>query len=170
MKPGCPRNSSLEDLEAEIEKAIRDYNRVFCIIDMDNKHEGKDRQNYLALKKKYHKQAFKDDKKGIDCYVQFFETDRCTELFFLYYFKYTTKKFDSYDAVEKELKGFCEYEKRIKFFRSHPLHPYFKKKGGSFEKAIKHAYKSKEYKESTESDCSFSELGELFSLLLGNKL
>ena len=167
VKPGCPRNSSLEDLEAEIEKAIRDYNRVFCIIDMDNKHEGKDRQKYLALKNKYHKQTFKDDKKGIDCYVQFFETDRCTELFFLYYFKYTTKKFGSYDAVEKELKGFCEYEKRIKFFRSHPLHPYFKKKGGNFEKAIKHALKSKEFKDATGSDCSFSELGELFSLLLG---
>lgn len=88
-------------------------------------------------------------------------------MFFLYYFEYTTKKFESYDAVEKELKRFCEYEKRIKFFRSHPLHSYFKKKGGSFEKAIKHALKSKEFKESSGSDCSFSELGEMFNLLLG---
>lgn len=79
------------------------------------------------------------------------------------------KKFDSYDAVEKELKGFCEYEKRIKFFRSHSLHPYFKKKGGSLEKAIKHALKSKVYRTTTDSDCSFSELGEMLNLLLGKK-
>ena len=33
----------------------------------------------------------------------FFETERCTEMFFLYYFIYTTKKFSSYDEVEKAI-------------------------------------------------------------------
>lgn len=61
VKPDYPRNTSLEDLEDEIEEAIRDFNRVFCLIDMDNKHEGKDRQKYLELKKKYHKKTFKDN-------------------------------------------------------------------------------------------------------------
>ena len=166
VKPDYPKNSSLGDLENEIEKAIRDFNKVFCLIDMDNKKEGTEQQKYLALKKKYHNITFKDDKKGIDCTVKFFETDRCTELFFLYYFSYTTKKFSSYDALEKELKTHCEYEKTIKFFKFHPLHPYFKKKGGSLEEAIKRANKSKVYKDETGSDCSFSELGELFDELI----
>lgn len=166
VKPDYPKNTSLDDLENEIEKAVRDFNKVFCLIDMDNKKEGKEQKKYAALKKKYHNITFKDDKKGIDCTVKFFETDRCTELFFLYYFSYTTKKFSSYDALEKELKTHCEYEKTIKFFRSHPLHPYFRKKGGSLEEAIKRAKKSKTYKDETGSDCSFSELGELFDELI----
>lgn len=166
IKPDYPKNTSLDELEYEIEKAIRDFNRLFCIIDMDNKHEGKERQKYLELKDKYHKKSIRDDKKGIDCYIQFFETDRCTEVFFLYYFYYTTKKFSSYEEVEKELHKFCEYEKRIKFFMKHPLHTYFKKKGGTLENAIKHAMKSKGYHEKSGSDCSYSELGELFKLLL----
>lgn len=166
VKPGYPKNTSLDDLEREIEKAIRDYNRVFCVIDMDNKHTGNERQKYMALKNKYHKKTIREEKKGIDCYIQFFETDRCSEIFFLYYFEYTTKKFSSYEAVEKELNKFCEYEKKCKFFRSHPLHAYFKKNGGSLERAIESALKSKEFKESTGSDCSFSELGEMFKLLL----
>lgn len=167
VKPDYPRNTSLEDLEDEIEKAIRDFNRVFCLIDMDNKHEGKDRQKYLELKDKYHKKTIKDNKKGIDCYIQFFETDRCTELFFLYYFLYTTKKFISYDALEKELRNFCYYEKRIKFFKSHPLHKYLVKNGGSLEDAIKNAEKSRLSKEEVGSDCSYSELGDMLNKLLG---
>ena len=47
VKPDYPKNTSLDELECEIEKDIRDFNRVFCIIDMDNKHEGKERQKYL---------------------------------------------------------------------------------------------------------------------------
>lgn len=166
VKPDYPKNTSLDDLEYEIENAIRDFNKVFCLIDMDNKKEGKEQQKYVALKKKYHNVTFKDDKKGIDCTVKFYETDRCTELFFLYYFSYTTKKFSSYDALEKDLITHCEYEKTIKFFRSHPLHSYFRKKGGSLEEAIKRANMSKAYKNETGSDCSFSELGELFNELV----
>lgn len=172
VKPDYPKNTSLDDLENEIEKAIRDFNKVYCLIDMDNKKEGKEHQKYISLKNRYHNKTFKDDKKGIDCTVKFFETDRCTELFFLYYFSYTTKKFPSYDALEMELNTHCEYEKTIKFFKSHPLHLYFKKKGGSLDEAIERANKSKKYKNESGSDCSFSELGELFEELIqlyGNK-
>lgn len=166
IKPDHPKNTSLDELEEEMLKAIRDYNRVFCIIDMDNKKEGKERQRYLELKSRYHKKSIKDDKKGIDCYIQFFETDRCTEVFFLYYFEYTTKKFFSYYDVEQELRKYCEYEKKVKFFRTHPLHSYFEKNGGHLKKAIENAVKSCEYKKSCEADCSYSEMGELLLKLL----
>ena len=61
VKPDYPKNTNIEELEAEIEKAIRDFNRVFCIIDMDNKQESKERQNYLNLKKRYHNKHFVDE-------------------------------------------------------------------------------------------------------------
>lgn len=169
IKPDYPKNSNLEELECEIEKAIRDYQRVFCVIDMDNKKEGEEHRKYMELKKKYHQKHFVDDQKGVDCIVRFYETDRCTELFFLYYFSYTTKSFFSYDDVEKALHKFCEYEKRIKFFQKHPLHPYFKKMGGSMDNAIKNAQQSKKYKDKTDSDCSYSELGEMFDELINGK-
>jgi hypothetical protein len=169
VKPDYPKNTNLEELEIEIEKAIRDFDRVFCIIDMDNKQEGKEKQRYIDLKMKYHNKRFVDEKKGVNCLVRFYETDRCTELFFLYYFCYTTKKFPSYDVLEKKLNTYCEYEKAIKFFKSHPLHPYFKKKGGSLDTAIKNAKKSLKYKNDSGSDSSFSELGEMFDELINNQ-
>lgn len=54
----------------------------------------------------------------------------------------------------------------IKFFRTHLLHPYFKKKGGCFDTAIMNAKKSLKYKNDSGSDCSFSELGEMFDELI----
>ena len=169
VKPDYPKNTNLEELEIEIEKAIRDFDRVFCIIDMDNKQEGKEKQKYKELKTKYHNQHFIDEKKGINCLVRFYETDRCTELFFLYYFLYTTKKFQSYDALVKLLNSHCEYDKTIKFFKTHPLHLYFKKNGGSLDTAIKNARKSMKYKIDSGSDCSFSELGDMFDELINNQ-
>lgn len=167
VKPDYPKNSNLEELE--IKRAVRDYQRVFCIIDMDNKQEGTERKKYLELKRKYHQKHIVDEKNGIDCQVRFFETERCTEMFFLYYFIYTTKKFSSYDEVEKALCKYCDYEKRIKFFQKHPLHPYFKKKGGSLEKAIQHAVKSTKHKDEHGINYSFSELGDMFTELFGSK-
>lgn len=166
VKPDYPKHTSLEELEQEISKAVRDYNRVFCIIDMDNKKEGGDLQKYLELKTRYHNKTFKDERQGTDCNVRFFETDRCTELFFLYYFTYTTKKYLSYKSLVEDLHNYCAYDKTNKFFKKHPLHPYFKKNGGSLDTAIKNALKSQKYKKDTDADVSFSEIGEMFEELL----
>jgi len=62
VKPDYPKNTSLDDLENEIEKAVRDFNKVFCLIDMDNKKEGKEQKKYAAKKSK----AYKDEA-GSDC-------------------------------------------------------------------------------------------------------
>ncbi|MBR4793327.1 MAG: RloB domain-containing protein [Bacteroidaceae bacterium] len=165
VSPDSPKNTSVEELEVKIEKSIKYYNRIFCIIDMDNK-QGVVLDKYLELKAKYHKKAIKNDSEGIDCYIQFFETDCCSEVFFLYYFEYTTRKFSSYEEVKIALRRYCDYDKTIKFFKNHPPHKYFEKQGGNLGKAIENAQKSCLYRAKTDADCSFSELGEMFELLL----
>lgn len=83
-----------------IKKAIEQgYNYVYCMIDLDNKKEGKEKTYYVNLKNKYHGKHISKPKKGIDCHIGFFETERCTELFFLYYFKYTTKLYNHSNEV-----------------------------------------------------------------------
>ena len=120
--------NNMAELEKEIEKAARmGYAKVFCMIDMDNKKEGVEHEKYLALKRKYVKPIV-NKRKGINCEVRFYETDRCTEQFFLYYFSNTTKPFHSYEDLEKEMHKYCEYEKRERFFARHPLHDYFQSK------------------------------------------
>lgn len=52
VKPVVPNHAtSMAELERRIEQCIDDgYNMIFCLIDMDNKKEGRNRENYLRLK------------------------------------------------------------------------------------------------------------------------
>lgn len=88
IKPDTPNNTSLRELERSIESAIAvGYDRIFCLIDMDTKKkDATSRREYAKFKSKYHGKKVTNQKKGINYEVRFFETDRCTELFFLYYF------------------------------------------------------------------------------------
>lgn len=56
VKPVVPNHAtSMAELGRRIEQCIDDgYNMIFCLIDMDNKKEGRNRENYLRLKTKYH--------------------------------------------------------------------------------------------------------------------
>jgi len=155
--------NDIVELDRRIAEAAQiGFPKVFCMIDMDNKKDDMERKKYLKLKRKFAKPIVKK-RKGIECEVRFYETERCTEQFFLYYFSNTTKQFLSYDELEKELRRFCEYEKREKFFAKHPLHKYFTDKGGSLENAIKNANISLEAKERCERNYSYSELGKMFA-------
>ena len=165
IEPKMPKHSSIKELQKRIELAISEgYSKVFCVIDMDNKKEGKDKTDYESLKRKYRKPVVKV-KKGINCEVKFFETERCTELFFLYYFRYTTKEYICSDDLVKELNKECGYLKEQKFFARHPLHQYFIKKGGSLDNAIANSEKSCKSIETTERDCTYSQLGNMIELL-----
>lgn len=153
--------NNMAELERRIEEAAQmGYAKVFCMIDMDNKNVGIERDKYLSLKRKFSKPIVKK-RKGIECEVRFYETDRCTEQFFLFYFSNTSRPFQSYEELEKELHKHCEYEKREKFFVKHPLHIYFTSKGGSLENAIKNAKESLVAKENGVRDYSYSELGKM---------
>lgn len=161
ISPGYPKNSSLKDLEKAIEEGIcKDYDKIFCLIDMDNKTTGKDREKYLKLKNKYHNQTIK--RMGNNCLIRFYETERCTELFFLYYFKYTSHCYSQSKDIVKELYKECKYEKNQKFFKKHPLNLCFVDSGGCLDDAIKNANKSLTEREKDGRNYTYSELGKLF--------
>ncbi|MCC8115015.1 MAG: RloB family protein [Bacteroidales bacterium] len=166
VRPELPKHSSLEDMEAEIVKGIEmGYDQIFCLIDMDTKDDPTEAKKYASLRKRYNKPVVKK-KKGINCRVEFFETHRCIELFFLYYFKYTTKPFRSCNEIIKDLIGFAPYEKEINFFRRHPIHQHFTTYGGSLVQAIKNAEDSLISKSREGREYTFSEMGRMLKQLI----
>lgn len=142
---------------------------------MDNKNKEPERTRYKRLRAKFAKPINKP-KKGISCKVEFFETHLCTELFFRYYFGYTSRSYENQESLIKDLnkcgKVKCgkvkyekvKYEKTIDFFlNSKGLHSYFERKGGSLENAIANAETS--MKEKDDRDYTYSELGRLMKAL-----
>ncbi len=166
IKPDYPKHTNLKDLEAKIAEGVAmGYNHIFCIIDMDTKNEEPERSQYQKLRAKYAKPINKP-KKGIFCEVEFFETHRCTELFFLYYFHYKARPYDTQEALLKDLNRCVEYHKTIEFFvKCRGLHSYFERNGGSLDAAITNADRSMQEKQSTGREYSYSELGKLMRLL-----
>ena len=166
IKPDYPKHTNLKDLEAKIAEGVAmGYNHIFCIIDMDTKNEEPERSQYQKLRAKYAKPINKP-KKGIFCEVEFFETHRCTELFFLYYFHYKARPYDTQEALLKDLNRCVEYHKTIEFFvKCRGLHSYFERNGGSLDAANTNADRSMLEKQSTGRDYSYSELGRLMRLL-----
>ena len=166
IKPDYPKHTNLKDLEAKIAEGVAmGYNHIFCNIDMDTKNEEPERSQYQKLRAKYAK-PINNPKKGIFCEVEFFETHRCTELFFLYYFHYKARPYDTQEALLKDLNRCVEYHKTIEFFvRCRGLHSYFERNGGSLDAAITNADRSMQEKQSTGREYSYSELGRLMRLL-----
>lgn len=164
IRPTSPKNTSLRELERSIESSIAmGYERIFCLIDMDNKKKDPTSlANYINLKKKYHGVRVVNPKRGVNYEIRFFETDRCTELFFLFYFRYTGQNFKDSDSIESELARICGYEKTQKFFKSHPLHIHFQKRGGNLSTAIENAIKSEAELRSGNRDYTYSEIGSMF--------
>ena len=114
--------SNLKSLDKNISLCIeKGFDEIYCLIDMDGKTSGKTQSEYLTLKNKFHNKIFSKKSKGIKSKVVFIETERCTELWFLYYFTKgaITRKFNSYDELEKELQKYRpNYEKSEKYFKS----------------------------------------------------
>lgn len=168
FKPDCPKHTSIKELGKKIREAKKEgYTHIFCIIDMDTKNKESERAQYKKLKAKFAKPINKP-KKGIYCKVEFFETHLCTEMFFRYYFGYTSRSYENQESLIKDLNKCVKYEKTIDFFsKSKGLHSYFERKGGSLEKAITNAEKSMKEKEKDDRDYTYSELGQLMKALGG---
>ena len=166
IKPDYPKHTSIKELELKIAEGIElGYNHIFCIIDMDTKDIEPERSQYKKLKAKYAKPINKP-KKGIYCEVEFFETHRCTELFFLYYFRYTSRPYDTQEPLLRDLNQCVEYRKAIDFFiKTKGLHSYFERNGGRLEKAIVNANRSMEEIQTDGRDYTYSELGRLMAML-----
>ena len=166
IKPDYPKHTNIKELDAKIAEGVAvGYSHIFCIIDMDTKDRDLERSQYQKLKAKYAKPIDKP-KKGIYCEVEFFETHRCTELFFLYYFRYTSRPYDEQEPLLKDLNQCVEYRKTIDFFiKSKGLHSYFERNGGSLVSATANADHSMEEKQTSGRDYTFSELGRLMKIL-----
>lgn len=161
--------SSLVELEKAIMKAVDEgHDEVYCLIDMDSKEAGAGVQKYEKLKMKYHDRHFVKKRKGVDCYVRFIETRRCTELWFIYYFEYLTRHFSSYKEVENRLHKFVpDYEKTERYFRgAGNLHKRLLACGGNLKRALGNAEKSvAACKQMQSTDASYSEMFVLFQAL-----
>lgn len=166
IKPDYPKHTNIKELDAKITEGVAmGYNHIFCIIDMDTKDVEPERSQYQKLKAKYAKSINKP-KKGIYCKVEFFETHRCTELFFIYYFRYTSRPYETQESLLKDLNQCVEYKKATDFFtKSKGLHTYFERNGGSLEKAIVNADRSMDEVQKGGRDYTFSELGRLMERL-----
>lgn len=163
IKPDFPKHSSLSELDNKISECVgKGFRFVMCIMDMDNKDNPSEKQQYDNLRRKYN-EAVRDKKTNdITCEVLFYETHRCTELFFLYYFVYTTQYFRNQESLLELLKGKCGYEKSIDFFRKcHGLHTYFCKYGGDLDLAVENADRSLKQREYSDNNYTYSELGKL---------
>ena len=166
IKPDYPKHTSIKELELKIEEGIAmGYNHIFCVIDMDTKDTEPERTQYAKLKAKYAKPINKP-KKGIYCNVEFFETHRCTELFFLYYFRYTSRPYADQEALIKDLNRDVAYQKTTDFFiKIKGLHSYFERNGGSLSEAEANANRSMDEIEVGNRGYTYSELGRLIMTL-----
>ena len=166
IKPDYPKHTSITELTKKIEECINDgYRYVMCLIDMDTKADASEKSSYKYLKSKYDK-TVSDSKNGILCDVIFYESHLCTELFFLYYFNYTSKYFDSQEKLIEELNKKCCYEKTTKFFlQCKGLHSYLEKKGGKLECACKRGIQSVSERETQPREYTYSDLGKMIAKL-----
>lgn len=166
IKPDYLKHTSLKELEHKIEEGVAlGYSHIFCVIDMDTKDREPEKSQYARLRKKYSSPINKP-KKGIFCEVKFFETHLCTELFFLYYFRYTSKMYHEQELLLKDLTQCCEYRKKIDFFiKCKGLHLYLEKKGGSLAAAISNSNHSIEERNAGNRNYTYSELGQMIEEL-----
>jgi len=167
------RASSIKELAKHIDKTIKDgYDQIFCLIDMDGKREGKSKTDYEKLKSKYHNKIHGKKKDGVECEVVFIETERCTELWFLYHFTRSaiTREFTSYKELENELHRYRpDYEKSERYFkRVSNLHKEMTEKRepkGSLLQAMRNAASSLDSKERNDRSHTYSEMNLLFEAL-----
>ncbi len=167
IKHDSPKNTSLRELERAIEDAVTmGYDRIFCLIDMDNKRkDAKSLSDYQRLKNKYHGKKVSKPSKGISYEITFIETDRCTELFFLYYFRYTGQPYVESKDIESELARICGYEKSKQFFTTHPLHQYFRNRAEALPMLSPTQINPLKASGRGERDYTYSEIGKMFKEL-----
>lgn len=161
----------IENLIKEVERCISEgVDNVYCLIDMDNKGGEKVRKEYESFYKKYHDKTFMNKIHDTETKVYIIANQPCLEIWLLYYFKYTTAQFCSYEKLEPlkpELISYLpNYEKSKKFLEStRGLHDYVVSKNGDFNTALINSIKS--IKDSHDGKCNaFSEMAILFDKIL----
>ena len=135
----------MDYLIARVEECIADgYDKIYCLIDMDNKSGQKENAAYANFLRQYSGKQIKNRQTGGHTEVIVIENRPCLEIWFYYYFRLTTGLYSSYENVnplKPELRKFLpEYEKRIEFFKKcGGLHQYLTSKGGSIDAALRNS-------------------------------
>lgn len=161
----------MDHLITRVEECIADgYDKIYCLIDMDNKHGQKERIAYANFLHQYSGRQFKNRQTGGVTEVIVVENHPCLEIWFYYYFRLTTGLYLSYEnmnPLKPDLRKFLpEYEKRIEFFKKcGGLHQYLLSKGGSIEAAVRNSELSME-KHEVNPNGAFSEMCRLIGGLI----
>lgn len=146
--PIKPKNSSLKELEIAIKDCIRrGYSCVYCMIDIDNKiYDGnpdhdKNAKEYQQLRHHYHNKQYRcpDGSKTLIIMIESFPS---TELFFLYYFGYTSALYTN-QQLKNILNKKFGYLTEEKYLIKHSLHDTLIQSGGSLKTAVLASEQSK---------------------------
>ncbi len=163
--PIRPKNSTLKELEISIKDCIKKgYSKIFCLIDKDNKindgnpdHE-RNAAEYARLKRQYHNKLHKCTD-GCVTKTVMIESYPATEIFFLYYFGYTSAHYTN-QQLKHILNNKFGYLTEERYLIKHSLHDTLVENGGSLEVAIRASIQSI-MNIDRDMDTSFSEIGIL---------
>lgn len=169
-----PKKSNIQELENAIKKCIsKGYDQVYCLIDLDNKvydgnpdHE-KNGRDYEKLKRLYHNKSHKCPNGG-STQVQMIESFPSTEIFFRYYFGYTSAILSN-QQLKKQLNLRYGYSTEEKYLIKHSIHNTLTSAGGSLEIAIAASMQSVSMSKGQSEQCPFSEIGSMIRCLINNK-
>ncbi|MDE5881189.1 MAG: RloB family protein [Muribaculaceae bacterium] len=159
----------MDYLIARVEECIAEgYDKIYCLIDMDNKSGQKAKADYTNFLRQYSGKQFKNRQSRGYTEVIVIENHPCLEIWFYYYFRLTTGLYSSYEGVnplKPALRRFLsEYEKRIEFFKKcGGLHQYIVSKGGSIDTAIHNSELSVTY-HSDNGEGAFSKMCRLLEI------
>lgn len=159
-KPLKPYN--MAELEKAIKRyAIEGYSKIHCLIDMDNKvSTPATMAKYQRLKLKYDRRLYPKT----DCEIRFYESHPSIELFFNYYFEYSTS-LQTNSGLKSWLYQKCGYEVSEKWFKAHSIHNTLIKNGGCLTRAIANAKSSVRHRPSGNYSYSYTEVGDLIDYL-----
>ena len=153
-------SSSAKGYEDKIKEAIGDgYTTIYCMFDMDVQcKDERSHEKYVRLRQKYH------NKKKKEIEILFFESFPSTEVFFRYYFEYTTAV-QTNDGLKHWLRDKVGYDVKEKYFARNPLHDVFCRNQGCLEGAIRNSIRSVESREPDNFACCYTEIGSMIELL-----
>lgn len=166
IKPDVYKDG-IEYLESKIKDNYESgLEKIFCIVDLDNK--GGIKHKYDALKRKFSKKS----KTGTE--VIFIENNPCLEIWFYYFYKYSTASYQSYENLNPMkadlLSVIPNYSKTKVFFDKCKkdfggLHQYLISNGGDFNIALGSSERS--YNHYCEAnDGAFSQMKQMFDEVL----
>lgn len=171
--PVKPKKSNLKELEISIKDCIKKgYSKIYCLIDKDNKISDGDPDHnrnaieYNQLKRQYHNKLHKCPD-GSQTHIVMIESYPATEIFFLYYFGYTSAHYSN-QQLKQVLNRKFGYLTEERYFIKHSIHDTLVEFGGSLETAIRASEQSMQNID-RDGNTSFSEISIMMRSLKTKK-